>query len=72
MYQFQNLHLLLQAINYYRSSKKLQPYESLTVYIQELKYGKKIQECEDDKACPFHKYKEILESYTKKDGIPAK
>ena len=35
----QNPHLLLQAINYYRSSKKLQPHESPTVYIQKLKSG---------------------------------
>ena len=59
---YQNPHLLLKANNYYRSSKKLQPHESLTVFIQELKSGKKFQECEDDKASTFHKYESVLES----------
>ena len=67
----QNTHLLLQAINYYRSLKKLQPHESLTVYIQNLKSRKKVQERGDDKACTFHKYESVLESYTRKDGTPA-
>ena len=64
----QNPHLLLQAINRYRTSKQLKPHESLTLYIQELKSGKKFDELDDDKLCTFHKYERILESYTKRDG----
>lgn len=64
-------HLLLQAVNHYRTSKKLKPHESLTNYIEALKSGETFDEQEDEKTCTFHKYEKVLEPYTKKDGTPA-
>ena len=64
----QNPHLLLEAINRYRTSKHLMPHGSLTTYLQELKSGKEFTELDINISYTYHKYERVSESYTKKDG----
>ena len=62
------LHLLLQTINRYRTSKHLKPHDSLTIYHQELKSGTKFGELNENISYTFHTYERVIESCTTKDG----
>ena len=63
--------MLLEVINRYRTTQKLTPHEPLTSYINALQSGTKFPEIECDNIFNFHRYEQVLETYTKKDGTPA-
>ena len=66
----QNLHLLLKAVNRYRTSKNLNPHESLTKYLEKLKANEQFDELTEENVDTYHRYERVEEPYTKKDGTP--
>ena len=66
----QNLHLLLKAVNRYRTSKNLNPHESLTKYLEKLKANEQFDELTEENVNTYHRYERVEEPYTKKDGTP--
>ena len=66
----QNPHLLLKAVNRYRTSKNLNPHESLTKYLEKLKANKQFDELTEENVYTYHRYERVEEPYTKKDGTP--
>ena len=66
----QNPQLLLKAVNRYRTSKNLNPHESLTKYLEKLKANKQFDELTEENVYTYHRYERVEEPYTKKDGTP--
>ena len=64
----QNPHLLLQAVNRYRTSKNLNPHESLTKYLEKLNANEQFDEVTEENVYTYPRYEHVEESYTKKDG----
>ena len=58
--------MLLKAVNRYRTSKNLNPHESLTKYLEKLKANEQF----DENVYTYHKYERVEEPYTKKDVTP--
>ena len=55
-----HLYLLLQAINQYRTSIHLKSHDSLTIYLQELKSGNKLDELNEKIYYTYHKYERVI------------
>ena len=66
----QNPQLLLKAVNRYRTSKNLNPHESLTKYLEKLKANEQFDELTEENVYTYHRYERVEEPYTKKDGTP--
>ena len=66
----QNPHLLLKAVNRYRTSKNLNPHELLTKYLEKLKANKQFDELTEENVYTYHRYERVEEPNTKKDGTP--
>ena len=62
--------MLLKAVNRYRTSKNLNPHESLTKYLEKLKANEQFDELTEENVYTYHRYERVEEPYTKKDGTP--
>ena len=63
-----NPHVILKAINTFRTLRKLAPHDSLTEYLKSLEASDLFDEIDAKNDCKYYEYKRIKESYYEENG----